>query len=46
MIQVVASFDAHYDQPGAYGNFVSLGQILEADETWEKTKNEAVNFKN
>lgn len=34
MIQVVAFFDVHYDQPDAYGNYAFLGQILEADEIW------------
>lgn len=46
MIQVVASSDAHYDQLDAYGNYVFLGQILEADEIWDKTKKKAVNFEN
>lgn len=44
MIQVVASSDVHYDQPGADGNCVFLDQIPEADETWTTTKYKAVNF--
>uniref|UniRef100_A0A2P2N1E5 Uncharacterized protein n=1 Tax=Rhizophora mucronata TaxID=61149 RepID=A0A2P2N1E5_RHIMU len=36
MIQVVASYVARYDQLGACGNFVFLGQIQEADEIWKQ----------
>lgn len=36
-IQVVASFDAHYGQPGVYGNFFFLGQIQEVDGTCAKS---------
>lgn len=43
-IQVVASCDAHYDQPGAYDNFVFLGQIRQADEIWEQIMQEPLSF--
>ena len=37
MIQVVVSCVAHCDLLDAYGNFVFLGQIQEADEIWIET---------